>query len=142
MKYPVLIAALLLLLSLPALGDEPVTTDPLQPNSWQEDLSPYITGRAFLTTTDNERQIRMLTAACARKVDDLLTRLAGAKTEQEVGALIRQIRHTETERDIAILSIFIRNAEASGQYGLAQEMKDQVARMRKFGRSLQVAAKP
>lgn len=140
MKYPVLIAALLLLVSVPVLGDEPVTTDPLQPNAWWEDLSPYITGRAFLTSSDNERQIRLLTAECARKVDDLLNRLAAAKTEQEVGTLIREIHRTETERDIAILSIFIRNAETSGQYGLAQEMKDQVARMRKFGRTLQVAA--
>ncbi len=141
MKYPVLLSILLLLLSATvALAAEPVTHDPLQPNTWLKDLSPFIVHHAFLTSTDNERQIRTLTAACAKRVDDLLARLAAARTEKQVGSLIRAIHNAETARDIAILSIFIHNAEVSGQYGLAQEMRAQVARLRRTGGRLVVAA--
>ncbi len=141
MKYPILLTVLFILLaSLAAQAAEPVATDPLQPNSWLHDLSPFIVHHAFLTSTDNERQIRALTSACARRVDSLLTELASARTEQEVGALIRAIHRAENERDVAILSIFIHNAEASGQYGLAQEMRNQVARLRRSGSSLMLAA--
>ncbi len=141
MKHPVLLAVLLLLITATvAPAVEPVTSDPLQPNTWLQDLSPFIIHHAFLTSTDNERQIRTLTAACAKQVDRLLARLAEARTERQVGSLIRAIHNAETARDIAILSIFIHNAEVSGQYGLAQEMRDQVARLRRTGGRLMVAA--
>jgi len=145
MKRPVLLMALVILtvLSAPSLfAAEPASLDPLQPIGWLEEAPPFISQHAFLASVDNEREIRLLTAACVTEVDHLLSRIAEASTEEEIGALIRSIHRAETRRDVAILSIFIRNAEASGQYGLALEMRNEVVKMQKYGLTLEVAVAP
>ncbi|NCQ34681.1 hypothetical protein GW813_06315 [bacterium] len=143
MNRPILILALLLLLvPLAAQAAHYQGTDPLRANERPEDLTVFLARFSFLTSLDNEHQIRLITATCEQKVDALLADLAAARTEREVGVLIRKIHRTETERDIAVLEIYIRNAEVSGEYYLAQALRDRVAQIRKFGRALDVAAAP
>lgn len=143
MNRPILIFALLLLLApTAAQAAHRQGIDSQRTIDRPEDLTVFLARFAFLTSLDNEYEIRLLTATCEHRVDALLDELAAAHTEREVGALIREIHRTEAERDIAVLEIYIRNAEVSGEYYLAQALKDRVARIRKFGRAMDVASAP
>lgn len=141
MRRPILIFVLLPMLCASAvLAAHPAAERPRPEIQRPEDLSVFLSRVTFMSYFDNQEEIRLLTESCEQKVNGLLADLAGARTEREVGALIRKIHRTETERDIAILEIFIRNADAAGQYSLAKAMRDRVDHMRKYGRSLEIAS--
>jgi len=141
MRRPILILVLLpMLCASTVLAAHSVAERPRPENQRPEDLSVFLARVTFLSYFDNQEEVRLLIESCEQEVNGLLADLAGATTEREAGALIREIHRTETERDIAILEIFIRNADASGQYCLAKAMRDRVDHMRKYGSSLEIAS--
>ncbi len=141
MKYPALLLTLVIsLLATVTLAVEPVTLDPVQQATVLHELPWYHTSPTFLTSASTTDEVDKITAACSARVKAILLQLAAARTERETGILIRKIHQMERDRDLDILALYIHRAEASGQYGWAQELKEQRNRVWRSGRGLEIAA--